>query len=66
MSFEDVPSKISFPQLEAELLRRWSESYMESVLWAFKALHERGLTYEGEKVVPYCIRCQTSLSNFEC
>jgi isoleucyl-tRNA synthetase len=40
-------------------------SYMESVLWAFKALHERGLTYEGEKVVPYCIRCQTSLSNFE-
>jgi len=40
-------------------------SYMESVLWAFKALHERGLTYEGEKVVAYCIRCQTSLSNFE-
>jgi len=25
MSFEDVPSKISFPQLEAQLLRRWSE-----------------------------------------
>jgi isoleucyl-tRNA synthetase len=40
-------------------------SYMESVLWAFKTLHERGLTYEGEKVVPYCIRCQTTLSNFE-
>lgn len=39
--------------------------YMESVLWSFKRLHERGLTYEGEKVVPYCTRCQTSLSNFE-
>jgi len=40
-------------------------SYMESVLWAFKTLHDRGFTYEGEKVVAYCIRCQTSLSNFE-
>ncbi len=39
--------------------------YMESVLWSFKRLHERGLTYEGEKVVPYCMRCQTTLSNFE-
>lgn len=39
--------------------------YMESVIWCFKRLHERGFTYEGEKVVPYCMRCQTSLSNFE-
>jgi isoleucyl-tRNA synthetase len=40
-------------------------AYMESVIWTFKELHTRGLTYEGEKVVPYCIRCQTTLSNFE-
>lgn len=40
-------------------------SYMESVLWAFGRLHELGLLYEGHKVVPYCIRCQTPLSNFE-
>jgi len=40
-------------------------SYMESVLWAFGRLHELGLVYEGNKVVPYCIRCQTPLSNFE-
>ncbi|MPY89685.1 MAG: isoleucine--tRNA ligase [Luteitalea sp.] len=40
-------------------------SYMESVLWAFCRLHELGLLYEGHKVVPYCIRCQTPLSNFE-
>lgn len=39
--------------------------YMESVLWCFKTLHESGLIYEGEKVVPWCPRCQTSLSNFE-
>jgi isoleucyl-tRNA synthetase len=40
-------------------------SYMESVMWAFARLHELGLVYEGHKVVPYCTRCQTPLSNFE-
>jgi isoleucyl-tRNA synthetase len=39
--------------------------YIESVVWVFKTLWERGLVYEGQKVVPYCTRCQTPLSNFE-
>ena len=41
------------------------QDYMESVVWIWKTLHERGLIYEGDKVVPYCTRCQTTLSNFE-
>ncbi|MCL2582185.1 MAG: isoleucine--tRNA ligase [Streptosporangiales bacterium] len=39
--------------------------YMESVMWAFKQLHEKGLIYEGFKVLPYCWRCGTPLSNHE-
>ncbi len=39
--------------------------YMESVLWAFKQLHEKGLIYEGFKVVPYSWACETVLANFE-
>src|SRR5262249_50520830 len=39
--------------------------YMESVAWVFKTLWDRGLVYEGDKVVAYCTRCQTALSNFE-
>ncbi len=39
--------------------------YMESVLWAFKALHDKGLLYEGYRVLPYCWECETPLSNFE-
>ena len=39
--------------------------YMESVLWVFKQLHQKGLIYESLKVVAYCNRCQTPLSNFE-
>ncbi len=40
-------------------------SYMESVMWAFKELWDKGLVYEGEKVLPWCWECETSLSNFE-
>jgi isoleucyl-tRNA synthetase len=40
-------------------------TYMESVLWAFKQLYEKGLAYEGYRVLPYCWECETPLSNFE-
>ena len=39
--------------------------YMESVMWAFKELYDKGLVIRGFKVVPYCHVCETSLSNFE-
>ena len=39
--------------------------YMESVMWAFKTLHDKGLVYEGYKVLAYCWRCETPLSNTE-
>jgi len=39
--------------------------YMESVMWAFKALWDKGLIYEGFRVLWYCWRCQTPLSNTE-
>ncbi|WP_439902873.1 isoleucine--tRNA ligase [Microbacterium azadirachtae] len=40
-------------------------SYMESVLWAFKTLYEKGLAYEGYRVLPYCWRDETPLSAHE-
>ena len=39
--------------------------YMESVIWAFKQLWDKGLIYEGFRVMPYSWACQTPLSNFE-
>ena len=39
--------------------------YMESVMWAFRQLWDKGLIYEGYRVVPYCWECETPLSNFE-
>ena len=39
--------------------------YMESVMWAFRPLWDKGLVYQGFKVLPYCWRCETPLSNHE-
>ncbi|MFW6205396.1 MAG: isoleucine--tRNA ligase, partial [Actinomycetota bacterium] len=39
--------------------------YMESVMWALKTLYDKGLIYEGFRVLAYCWRCETPLSNTE-
>lgn len=39
--------------------------YMESVMWAFKTLYEKGLAYKGYRVLPYCPKDQTPLSAHE-
>ncbi len=40
-------------------------TFMESVWWVFKQLFEKGLVYEGFKVMPFSTRMGTPLSNFE-
>ncbi|GAA1202988.1 isoleucine--tRNA ligase [Brevibacterium paucivorans] len=39
--------------------------FMESVLWVFKTLYDKGLIYEGFRVLPYCWSDETPLSNHE-
>jgi isoleucyl-tRNA synthetase len=39
--------------------------YMESVIWAFKQLYDKGLIYRGRRVSLFCTRCATPLSKFE-
>ncbi|HEY7836791.1 MAG TPA: isoleucine--tRNA ligase [Solirubrobacteraceae bacterium] len=45
--------------------RTLDETYIESVWWALAEIDRRGLLYEGNKVVPYCPRCETTLSSHE-
>ncbi len=40
-------------------------TYMESVMWAFKQLYDKGLAYEGFRVLPYCWNDETPLSAHE-
>ncbi len=54
---------------------RWTEfensyktmdtTYMESVWWGLKQVWDKGLIYEDRKVLLYCSRCETPISNFE-
>jgi isoleucyl-tRNA synthetase len=43
----------------------YSNDYVESVWWALKTLHDKGLLYKGHKILPYCPRCGTALSSHE-
>lgn len=40
-------------------------SFMESVWWVFKQMYDKGLVYEGLKVMPFSAKLGTPLSNFE-
>lgn len=40
-------------------------SYIESIWWALKRLHDKNLMYEGRKVLMYCLHCETPLAKAE-
>lgn len=43
----------------------FDNEYIESVWWSLKEIWKKGLLYKGHKVVPYCPRCETTLSSHE-
>jgi len=45
--------------------RTLDSTYVESVWWALRQIADKGLLYEGHRVVPYCPRCGTALSSHE-
>src|SRR5439155_4761249 len=63
--WDRLTERIGFWLDLAHAYRTLDESYIESVWWALAQIHERDLLYEGHKVVPYCPRCETTLSSHE-
>jgi len=45
--------------------KTWNVDYMESVMWVFKQMYEKGYVYKGLRVSLYCPHCATPISNFE-
>lgn len=45
--------------------KTWDMPYMESVMWVFKQMYEKGHIYKGLRVSLYCPHCSTPISNFE-
>ncbi|KKP07069.1 isoleucyl-tRNA synthetase, cytoplasmic [Trichoderma harzianum] len=62
-------------RITIERLGRWIDfdndyktmdpTFMESLWWVFKQLHEKGQVYQGYRVMPYSTVLTTALSNFE-
>lgn len=45
--------------------KTWDLPYMESVMWVFKEMYDKGYVYKGLRVSLYCPHCATPISNFE-
>jgi len=45
--------------------RTMDRDYMESVMWVFKQMYEKGFIYKGLRVSLFCPHCSTPISNFE-
>src|SRR5512135_445896 len=63
--WERFNDRIAFWLDMQEACVTYTNDYIESVWWILKTFWERGLLYQGYKVVPYCPRCGTPLSDHE-
>ncbi|HET6748589.1 MAG TPA: isoleucine--tRNA ligase [Actinomycetes bacterium] len=63
--WEALTERIGFWIDTSQAYRTMDTAYVESVWWSLAELHRRGLLVEDYKVVPYCPRCETALSDAE-
>ncbi|MEH3053213.1 MAG: isoleucine--tRNA ligase, partial [Patulibacter minatonensis] len=63
--WDQLTQRIGFWVDLDDAYRTMDTTYVESVWSALKTMHERGLLYQGNKVVPFCTRCGTALSSHE-
>ncbi len=63
--WERLTDRIAFWVDLDEAYVTYTNDYIESVWWILKTFWEKGLLYQGFKVVPYCPRCGTPLSDHE-
>src|SRR6266540_998777 len=63
--FERLTERIGFWLDFDDAYWTMSSEYVQSVWWALKQLHDRGLLYQDDKVTAYCPRCGTPLADHE-
>jgi isoleucyl-tRNA synthetase len=63
--WEKLSERIGFWLDYSDPYVTYSHNYVESVWWALKTLFEKDLLYRGHKILPYCPRCGTALSDME-
>jgi isoleucyl-tRNA synthetase len=63
--WERLTDRIAFWIDLSDAYITYTNEYIESVWWILKQLWDKDLIYQGFKVVPYCPRCGTPLSDHE-
>ena len=63
--WEDMSERVGYWMDMKDPYVTYHDDYIESEWWSLKKIWEKGLLYEGHKVVPYCPRCGTALSSHE-
>ncbi|MGD0877097.1 MAG: isoleucine--tRNA ligase [Anaerolineales bacterium] len=63
--WERLTDRIAFWVDLGEAYVTYTNDYIESVWWILKTFWERDLLFKGYKIVPYCPRCGTPLSDHE-
>jgi isoleucyl-tRNA synthetase len=63
--WERLTDRIAFWVDLGEAYVTYTNEYIESVWWILKSFWERDLLFKGYKIVPYCPRCGTPLSDHE-
>ena len=64
-AFEAMTERMGYWVDTEDPYRTMDPSYIESVWWALKQIHDKGLLVEDYRVAPYCPRCGTGLSDHE-
>ena len=64
-AFEQMTERMGYWVDTEDAYRTMDPSYVQSVWWALKQIHDRGLLVEDHRVAPYCPRCGTGLSDHE-
>ncbi len=63
--WEEMSDRVGFWADMEDPYITYEDNYIESIWWALKTIHKKGLLYKGHKIVPYCPRCGTALSSHE-
>lgn len=64
-AFEAMTERMGMWMDTDDPYRTMDSSYVQSVWWALKQIHDKGLLVEDYRVAPYCPRCGTGLSDHE-
>jgi isoleucyl-tRNA synthetase len=63
--WEGMSERLGYWLDYAHPYRTMDAAYIESVWWSLRQLFDRGLLEKGHYVLPYCPRCETTLSSHE-